>query len=356
MALYPVIMCGGAGTRLWPASRPSRPKQFLALAGERSLFQETVARCAPLASGAGRLIVVAGVQHAGWIDRQLADLGVEATVLLEPEPRDSAPAMAAAAAWIARHDPEGVAAFVASDHFIPDHDAFRRAVREAAGAAEAGRIVTLGVRPRSASSAYGYIKPAGRGLSAVETFVEKPDEATAEAHIGAGYLWNSGNFIVSAQTLVEQLRRHEPEVLTAAQAALPEGEATTLAEVFRTAPKISIDYAVMEKTDVASVLEVDFEWSDLGAWDAIAATGAGTAGAQVVGDSEGCLIRAPEGMVVAAVGVRGLAIIVEKDAVLVCDLSRAQDVKGVVETLKAVAPGRLDFEVETERPETEILQ
>lgn len=351
MALYPVIMCGGAGTRLWPASRPSRPKQFLALAGERSLFQETVARCAPLASGAGRLIVVAGASHAGWIDRQLADLGVEATVLLEPEPRDSAPAMAAAAAWIARRDPEGVAAFVASDHFIPDHDAFRRAVREAAGPAGEGRIVTLGVRPRSPSSAYGYIKPAGRGLSPVEAFVEKPDEATAEAYIGAGYLWNSGNFIVSARTLVAQLTRHAPEVLKAATAALPEGEATVLTEVFRTAPKISIDYAVMEKTDIASVLEVDFDWSDLGAWDAIAATGAGSAGAQIMVDGENCLIRAPEGMVVAAVGVSNLAIIVEKDAVLVCDLSRAQDVKGVVEALKAVAPGRLDFDIEDIRPE-----
>ena len=350
MALYPVIMCGGAGTRLWPASRPSRPKQFLALAGEHSLFQETVARCAPLASGAGRLVVVAGTAHAGWIDRQLADLGVEATVLLEPEPRDSAPAMAAAAAWIAARDPQGVAAFVASDHFIPNHDAFRRAVREAAAAAEHGRIVTLGVRPRSPSSAYGYIKPTGRGLTAVDAFVEKPDTATAEAYIGAGYLWNSGNFIVSAATLVNQLDRHAPEVLAAARAALPGGEATILTDAFRAAPKISIDYAVMEKTDAASVLEVDFEWSDLGAWDAIAATGAGSAGTQLVLDGENCLIRAPEGMVVAAVGVRDLAIIVEKDAVLVCDLNRAQDVKGVVEALKAVAPGRLDFDLEDESP------
>ena len=351
MALYPVIMCGGAGARLWPASRPSRPKQFLALVGERSLFQETVARCAPLASGAGRLVVVAGVAHAGWIDRQLADLGVEATVLLEPEPRDSAPAMAAAAAWIAARDPQGVAAFVASDHFIPDHDAFRRAVREAAEAATAAaRIVTLGVRPRDPSSAYGYIEPAGRGLSAVDAFVEKPDAATAEAYIGAGYLWNSGNFIVSAATLVDQLNRHAPQVLAAAQAALPDGEATALTDAFRAAPKISIDYAVMEKTDAASVLEVDFEWSDLGAWDAIAATGAGSAGTQLVLDGENCLIRAPEGMVVAAVGVRDLAIIVEKDAVLVCDLNRAQDVKGVVEALKAVAPGRLDFDVEDAVP------
>lgn len=353
MALYPVIMCGGAGARLWPASRPSRPKQFLALVGDRSLFQETVARCAPLASGAGRLIVVAGAAHAGWIDRQLSDLGVEATVLLEPEPRDSAPAMAAAAAWIAARDPDGVAAFVASDHFIPDHDAFRRAVREAAGAAGAqGRIVTLGVRPRAASSAYGYIKPSGRGLSAVQAFVEKPDEATAEAYIGAGYLWNSGNFIVPAATLVGQLERHAPAVLAAARAALPEGEATVLDEGFRTAPKVSIDYAVMEKTDVASVLEVDFDWSDLGAWDAIAATGAGSAGTQVLVDGENCLIRAPEGVVVAAVGVRDLAIIVEKDAVLVCDLNRAQDVKGVVETLKAVAPGRLDFDLDEAAGET----
>jgi mannose-1-phosphate guanylyltransferase / mannose-6-phosphate isomerase len=343
MALYPVIMCGGAGTRLWPASRPSRPKPFLKLTGDRSLFQETVLRVAPLAEG-GRLIVVGGQGHARWITDQLAEIGVEAQILLEPQARDSGPAMAAAAAWTQRIDPQGVNAFVASDHHIPDASAFRAAVTEAAAEAERGRIVTLGVAPTSPASAYGYIKPAGRGLSRVEAFVEKPDASTAGGYIMSGYLWNSGNFIVRAGVLMDELRRHAPGMAEAALAALPEAsEDALLGPAFAEAPKLSIDYAVMEKTELASVLEVHFQWSDLGAWDALAAVEGGGGGKRVLEDAEGCVIRAAEGMVVAAVGVRNLAIIAERDAVLVCDLDRAQNLKGVIEALKADAPGHLDF-------------
>ncbi len=143
MVLFPVIMCGGAGTRLWPASRPSRPKQFLPLTGRRSPFQETVARVAPLVRDGGKLVVVGGLAHRDWIIDQLAELGVEAKVLLEPEGRDSAPAMAAAAVWVAGQDPEEIIAFLASDHHIPDHPAFREALLEAAGGTDTGRIVTL---------------------------------------------------------------------------------------------------------------------------------------------------------------------------------------------------------------------
>lgn len=202
MARYPVIMCGGSGTRLWPASRPSRPKQFIPLSGNRSLFQETVARVALLTGEEGMLIIVGAVRHREWIVDQLREMEVTAQVLLEPEARDSAAAMAAAAAWAARHDPEAVIAFVASDHHIPDHDAFREAVTTAAEGATGRRIVTLGVTPTEPSQAYGYIKPTGRGLSAVGAFVEKPDRVQAQAYIHAGYLWNSGNFIASARTLI----------------------------------------------------------------------------------------------------------------------------------------------------------
>lgn len=346
MALYPVIMCGGAGTRLWPASRPSRPKQFIPLAGNRSLFQETVVRVAPLAGDEGRLIVVGGVRHRDWIVDQLNALEIEAQVLLEPEARDSAAAMAAAAAWAARHDPEAIIAFVASDHHIPDHEAFREAVTAAAAAAAEGRIVTLGVMPSEPSQAYGYIKPSGRGLSAVDSFVEKPDRTQAQTYIDAGYLWNSGNFIVSAASLIDELAAHAPAVIDAARSALPEegsGAVQTLGSAFVTSPKISIDYAVMEKTARASVLEVDFAWSDLGAWDSIAASGEGDTGQHIFEDSEGCLVRAPDGILVAALGVRNLAIVVEEDAVLVCDLSQSQGVKKVVERIKATSPRHLDF-------------
>ena len=309
-------------------------------------------RVAPLSSDGGRLIVVGGVAHRDAILSQLAELGIEAQVLLEPEARDSAAAMAAAAAWTARLDPMGVNVFVASDHHIPDHQAFRDAALKAAEAARAGQIVTLGVRPGAPSSAYGYIAPEGQGLSAVKAFVEKPDLHTAERYIADGYLWNSGNFIVTAATLLNELRHEAPAVAAAVVAALPPieaGDLAALSPAFSSAPKISIDYAVMEKTRHASVLAVDFAWSDLGAWDAVSATGEGDLGAFIFEDAENCMARAPEGVMVAAIGVRNLAIIVEHDAVLVCDMNRSQEVKKVVERLKTASPQHLDFE--NPRPE-----
>ena len=346
MTIYPVIMCGGAGSRLWPASRPGRPKQFLALAGPRSLFQETVLRVAPLTGDGGDLIVVAGTGHADAIAAQLAEIGVTATVMLEPEARDSGPAMAAAAALIEARDPEGVAAIIASDHHIPDAEAFRTAVRAAAAEAARGRIVTLGVTPTEPSSAYGYIQPAGPGLSPVSRFVEKPDAATAAGYLAEGFLWNSGNFIVAARTLMEELATHAPDIALAARAALPgasAGSVIRLTDAFRDAPKISIDYAVMEKSARTSVLPVAFQWSDLGAWDAVHATGTGASGTHVTVDSEGCLVRAPDGVAVATLGVSNLAVIIEADAVLVCDLSRAQAVKTVVDRIKVEAPRHADI-------------
>jgi len=348
MTLYPIIMCGGAGTRLWPASRPSRPKQFIALAGNRSLFQDTVARVAALAGDDGKVVVIAGVSHREAIETQLEEIGAAGQILLEPEARDSAAAMAAAALWVRRRDPEGIIVFVASDHYIPDAAAFRSAVTEAASAAAQGRIVTLGVKPTEPSSAYGYIKPEGAGLSVVASFHEKPEPETARAFIDAGYLWNSGNFIVSANTLIEELAAHAPAVLAAASSAFDaEGSASPvliLGEGFRNAPKISIDYAVMEPTHRASVLEVDFSWSDLGAWDAIAASGEGGVGLHILEDAERILARAPDGKVIAALGVSDLAIIVEDDAVLVCDLARSQEVKRLVERMKVISPRHLDFQ------------
>ncbi|MDQ8029577.1 MAG: AGE family epimerase/isomerase, partial [Brevundimonas sp.] len=344
MTIYPVIMCGGAGSRLWPASRPGRPKQFLPLTGARSLFQETVLRVAPLA-GEGDVVVVAGLGHADAIASELAAIGIEATILLEPEARDSGPAMAAAAAFIERRDPQGVAAIIASDHHIPDADAFRAAVRTAADEAARGRIVTLGVTPTWPSSAYGYISPDGEGLSPVKRFVEKPDATTAARYLADGFLWNSGNFIVSAAALLDELTRHAPGIAEAARAALPgdlSGPLVRLTDAFREAPRISIDYAVMEKSDRTSVLPVAFEWSDVGAWDSVLATGAGHTGLHIGVDSDNTLVRAADGMVVATLGVSNIAVIAENDAVLVCDLSRAQDVKAVVDRVKAEAPRHAD--------------
>ena len=349
MALYPVIMCGGAGTRLWPASRPSRPKQFIPLAGNRSLFQETALRVAPLAVDGGMVLVVAGVSHRPWILEQLDEVGLleHVQVLLEPEAKDSAAAMAAAALWTQRNDPRGVHVFVASDNHVPVEKAFRKDVIVAAEGARLGRIVTLGIRPTEPSTAYGYISAQGAGLSPVAAFREKPDTASAVEFIRAGYLWNSGNFIVQANVLVEELKAYAPGVEDAARRALASTEVTRVAllgQAFRDSPKISIDYAVMEKTERASVLPVSFDWSDLGSWDSIAATGEGEYGQHIFEDAERCLVRAPEGVMVGVLGVSDLAIIAERDAVLVCDLSRAQDVKKLVARIKVNSPRHLDFE------------
>ena len=340
MAIFPVILCGGAGTRLWPASRPARPKQFIDLASDLSLFQETARRVERLTGGGGRLLIVAGEAHRAFVVEQLAALGIEATVLLEPEGRESAPAMAAAAAWIVRNTPDGVALFVASDHHIPDDAAFRLAVLEALPAAGEGRIVTFGIRPTGPSSAYGYIRPEGPGLSPVVAFVEKPDRILAESHVRDGYLWNSGNFMVRASALLDELDTFAPDVARAARDAVPRdgGQVILLSDIFLSAPKISIDYAVMEHSRRISVLPVDYAWSDLGAWDAVAAAGAADRGIWIATEGDTGLVRAGDGMVVATVGVSNLAIIAERDAVLVCNLDRAQEVKGLVEQLRDISP------------------
>lgn len=356
MSIFPVIMCGGAGTRLWPASRPSRPKQFVSLGGGRSTFQGAVLRMAPLGEG-GRLIVVCGTRYEDFVRRQLAEIGQEAMLLLEPEPRDSGPAMAAAAALIVELDPLGVAAIVASDHHIPDDEAFRAAVVIAAAAAAERWVVTLGIRPASPSTAYGYIDPSDAAAEGavlrVRRFVEKPDAERAARFLAQGFLWNSGNFVVGARAMLEELDRHAPDLAGAARAAVAEakgaGGVLRLGSSFRAAPKISIDYALMEKTDRAAVLPVDFAWSDLGAWDAIHAVGdQDDAGNSVLGevtliDSTGCFIRNDTGLRLAVVGLADVAVVAERDALLVCALDASQSVKAVVDQLKVLGAAEIDL-------------
>lgn len=342
MTIYPVIMCGGAGSRLWPASRSARPKQFIALAAERSTFQDAVLRVQDL-SEARTVLVVAGIAHEAALREQLAAIGARAELILEPEPRDSAPAMAAACAWIAARDPQGVACVVSADHHIPDAIAFREAVLTAARGAEEGRIVTLGVAPHEPSTAYGYIAPGAPegAVRRIEAFVEKPDVLTAQRYIRAGYLWNSGNFVVRADHLLAELDRFAPGVSAAARRALAEArEDGRLGEAFLESPRISIDYAVMEKTDSAAVLPVGFAWSDLGAWDAVWAVSekdaqgnASRGEAYFLGASD-CLVRAPSGLQVTVVGARNLAIVADAGQVLVCDMAHSQAVKTAVDQLK----------------------
>lgn len=348
MAVYPVIMCGGSGTRLWPASRPAQPKQFIPLVGDLSSFQATVMRVAGI-EGVALPVIIAGVRHREMLEAQLSDIGQRATLLLEPAARDSAAAMAAAALWIFEQDQEGVAVFVSADHDIPDVPAFQAAVTQAAQTARLGRIVTLGVRPRFPSTAFGYIRPAatGDGVQAVSAFVEKPDEQRAKTYISEGYLWNSGNFVATASTLLGELRAHAPAVVDSVTQAVcearAEGDVVVLGEAFSQCPKISIDYAVMEKTAKASVLPVSFAWADIGAWDAVHAAsprdelGNSAPSGALLQDTEGCLVRAPGNMQVAVIGARDLAIIVDDNAVLVCDLAQSQSVKSAGDKFRDAA-------------------
>lgn len=333
--VYPVILCGGAGERLWPASRPSRPKPFLRLLGERSGFQDAVVRAQAL----GPLVVLGSAAHGQLIAEQLAEVGADATILLEPAARNTAAAIAAAAAWVADRDPEAIAAVLAADHHIPDTEAFRAAVIGALPAATGGSIVTLGLTPTSASEALGYIQP-GQGQGAVKpiaAFSEKPDADGARALIAAGALWNSGTFVARVATLLDEMARWEPQIASAGRAAVAaatrDAGVVRLGDGFSGAPAMAFDRAVMERTDRGAVLPADFAWSDLGAWDAVLAAAArDDAGNSVEGDvnvaaSTDVLVRAGAGIRVSVVGARRMAVVAEADAVLVCDLDHAQAVR-----------------------------
>jgi mannose-1-phosphate guanylyltransferase/mannose-6-phosphate isomerase len=349
MVIVPVIMCGGSGVRLWPASRPSRPKQFIPLIGELSSFQQTVVRVSGI-EGAITPVVVAGIGHETLLKEQLARIGARATLLLEPQPRDSAPAMAAAAVSALLRDPEALLVVVASDHYIPDTEAFRAAVLVAAQAAQKGQIITLGVTPTSPATAYGYILASdGDGaVKPVKAFAEKPSPEAARRYVADGYLWNSGNFIVRADRLLAELDAFAPGVRAAAEEAVNTASADgRLGEAFAQAPKISIDYAVMEKTRHAAVLPVDFVWSDLGAWDAIwAGSPQDEQGNATVGDvrlfSSRNVLARTDGAAVVGVGLENLAIVVERDAVLVCALDASQQVKAAVDAMKIEGAAVID--------------
>lgn len=330
-----MILCGGAGERLWPASRADRPKPFLRLTGDRSLFQAAALRASPL----GPLVVVGGAAHADLIADQLAEISVAATVLLEPVGRNTAAAVAAAAGWVAARAPGAVAAILAADHHIPDAEAFGSAVRETLAAAEGGAIVTIGLRPTSASEALGYIRP-GEGAGPVRpirAFEEKPTVEVALGLIAAGALWNSGTFVARVATLSGELQRWAPDVTNAVAAALAEAVqrdgAIWLGPAFALAPKIAFDRAVMERTDRGAVLPADFVWSDLGAWDAVMSTQAADEagnvlqGAATAPGSSQVLVRAAPGMRVAVVGATRLTVVAERGAVLVADLDHAQAVR-----------------------------
>ena len=342
-------MCGGSGTRMWPESRESLPKQFIPLIGQRSTFQTIVGVVSDPAVF-DPAVVITNFDYRFRVAEQLREIGAEAAIVLEPDRRDSAAAVGAAAAWAAAHDPKTVVAVLAADHVFEDGKQFARLCAQAYAAARAGEIVTFGVTPDHAATGYGYIHP-GEPLTLdprvrrIERFVEKPDEARARAFIADGYLWNSGNFVFRADVMLEELQRFEPEIAAASAAAVGNakkdlGFVILDHDAFARAPKISIDYAVMERTDKAVVLTADVGWSDVGEWSAVwrlsprDANGNALRGRAVAIDSSNVLVRS-EDQLAAVIGLKDVVVVATGDAVLVADRSQTAKVKMLVERLKA---------------------
>jgi mannose-1-phosphate guanylyltransferase / mannose-6-phosphate isomerase len=347
--LLPVIMCGGSGTRMWPESRESMPKQFIPLIGERSTFQSIVSLVGDRAVFEPA-VVITNFDYRFRVAEQLSEIGAEATILLEPERRDSAAAVGAAAAWAAARDPKTVVAVFAADHVFADSREFARLCARASDAAAAGEIVTFGVTPDHPATGYGYIHAAeplavDPQVRRIEKFVEKPDETRARAFIKDGYLWNSGNFVFRADAMLEELEKFEPEIAAAAIAAVAAakkdlGFVILDRESFVKARKTSIDYAVMERTGKAAVLTADLGWSDVGEWSAVwrlsrrDANGNNLRGRAVAVDSSNVLVRSEE-QLAAVIGLHDVVVVATSDAVLVADRSQTHKVKELVERLKA---------------------
>jgi mannose-1-phosphate guanylyltransferase / mannose-6-phosphate isomerase len=350
MRLFPVILSGGAGTRLWPLSRSSLPKQLLALGGSRTMIQETVLRAA--LPGAAPPILLCNEAHRFLVAEQMQEIGVTpSAIVLEPVGRNTAPAAAVAALIAGESDPEAIILLLPSDHVVADEEAFRKGVAAAVQAAQAGNIVTFGMKPTAAETGYGYIQ-CGEALAAldgafkVRAFKEKPDAATADAYVAEGnYFWNSGMFVFRADVMLEEIERHAPDILPAVREAVAKS-ARDLdfirldEESFGRAPNISIDYAVMEHTARAAIVPRAIGWSDVGSWSSLweireqDAAGNVLQGDVVAHDTTGSFVHS-EKTLTALLGVRDLVVIATKDAILVADKGKAQDVKVIVDLLKA---------------------
>ena len=360
--IIPLIMCGGAGTRLWPASRDVRPKQFLPLFGKRSTFQDTLSRVSD-ASLFARPIIITNAAYRFMVLEQLAEINAEADVLLEPARRDSGPAIAAGAAFAKALDEDGVVLALAADHVVRDTVAFIAACHEGLLAAELGRIVTFGVKPERAATEYGYVSPAEAVIGEVRSvarFVEKPDAATAADYIKAGYLWNSGNFMFRASALLDEYSKVDPESIEAVTASVGKagrdlGFVTLDPEAFQSAKAISIDYAVMEKTSLAAVVPVACGWSDVGSWHAVwelskkDEQGNAAQGTAVFEDSRNCNVST-DGALVALEGVDDLVVVTTQDAVLVSRQKDANGLKRLVARLKTIAPKVTEEHIKVHRP------
>ncbi|MBL8923578.1 MAG: mannose-1-phosphate guanylyltransferase [Myxococcaceae bacterium] len=343
--VYPVIMAGGSGTRFWPLSRASRPKQFLSLATNRPLIVETLARLKGLAPPK-QSFVVCGAVHAPMVRKALPTLPRQ-NVVVEPQARNTAPAIALATAHVAHRDPHGIVIVIPSDQHVADVPAFQASLTEAIAVARAGHIVTLGIEPSRPETGYGYIQvgePLTGAARRVSRFAEKPDRATAEQYLVSGeYLWNAGLFVFRADVMLEAFKHHMPELsqaLEAIRGALgTKKEAGVVKREFPKMPATSIDYGVAEKASNIAVVPSRCGWSDVGSFNALAEVrplddaGNVSVGPNLLIDSAGCVVVGKD-KPIAVVGMRDVVVVDAGDAMLVLPKANSQDVRKVVEALK----------------------
>jgi mannose-1-phosphate guanylyltransferase/mannose-6-phosphate isomerase len=369
--VYPVLLCGGSGTRLWPLSRKSYPKQFVPLVGDKTLFQQTADRLKGQGAGMDyqRPVILTNADFRFIVTEQLAALKIDPlAVMIEPVGRNTAPSVLAAALYLEQTDPEALILVAPADHVLPDTAAFHAAVAAGAKAADQGRLVTFGITPDRPETGYGYLqltaRPDGSGDAiTLNRFVEKPDLARAKALLEQGdCLWNAGIFLFRARDMIAAFAAHAPDLMAPARAAVEHARPDL--GLLRLAPEpwsqlrdISVDHAVMEKADNLSVVPFDGEWSDLGGWESVwremgpDADGVALGGHATAIDCSDTLLRSEsEGLQIVGIGLRNIVAIAMSDAVLVADMSRAQDVKRAVDVLRAKGAAQAETFPRDHRP------